>query len=66
MHIPRRHRRVWFWSYQLCRAVALAVFAWIIVVGIQGCSDGRTLFYPKPPLEKIPPSQPKFIPSDHR
>jgi hypothetical protein len=62
-------RRPSFFSgkgFLVCRAVALAVFAWIIVVGIQGCSDGRTLFYPKPPLEKIPPSQPKFIPSDHR
>jgi len=62
-------RRPSFFSgylFPLCRAVALVVFLWIIVVGIQGCSDGRTLFYPKPPLEKIPPSQPKFIPSDHR
>jgi len=44
-------RRPSFFSgkgFLFCRAVALAVFAWIIVVGIQGCSDGRTLFYPKP------------------
>jgi len=63
-----RRRPTFFSGYvfPLCRAVALAVFAWIIVVGIQGCADGRTLFYTKPPLEKIPASQPKFIPSDHR
>lgn len=59
-------RRPKFFSgfvFPLCRAAALAFVLFWIAVGLQGCSDGRTLFYPKPPLEKIPPSQPKFIPT---
>jgi|GEM_PF-6715193 len=39
---------------------------YVIAVGLQSCVGGRLMFRPKPPLENIPASKPKFIPSDER
>lgn len=61
---PRRHRTALvYWFAQGGRVVAWVLVLWIIVIGLQSCS-GRLMFRPKPPLEKIPASQPKFVPSD--